>query len=36
VVGGKQLKGMRAIRSRNIPAKLAARIKDRALLIVRE
>ncbi len=36
VVGGEQLKGMKAIRSRNIPAKLAARIKDRALLIVRE
>ncbi len=35
VVGGKPLTGITAIRSRNIPAKLAARIKDKGLLIVR-
>jgi nucleotide-binding universal stress UspA family protein len=35
VVGGKRLTGITTIKSKNIPAKLAARIKERALLIIR-
>jgi nucleotide-binding universal stress UspA family protein len=35
VVGGKRLKGVQAIQSRNIPAKLASKIKKGALFIIR-